>query len=399
MLQTVTGMTLATTSILLLSSLTGLAQNSFTPVQWSPQVFSLAQCGMASTTDLSGAVETVAQLLQSTTSPSSLPGSCMEIKESSPNSPSGYYTISNSSGGSVVVYCNMDDLYSCPALEQTLKGMSSTLNSLSSQSGEALLGSCKEIKSMWPDSVSDYYMISDANGHLRQVYCNMEELCGLATGWMRVAYLNMSDPLYECPPGLQTITVDNIRSCGRQETSASGGSCHSVFFPTYTLPYSHICGRVYGYQEGGVNALLAANSLTLEDPYVDGVSLTYSSPRKHIWTFAAALQENSLLGASHGCPCTSGSSQVVPSYIGNDYYCESGSSGSFSYGTVYVNDYLWDGQQCGTIELSCCQSPNLPWFNKVLSTATSDPIELRVCGNEATSNEDNPVAFYDIYVR
>ena len=58
--------------------------------------------------------------------------SCMEIKESSPVSPSGYYTISNGSGGFVVVYCNMDELYSCPSLEQTLKGFSNNLSWISS---------------------------------------------------------------------------------------------------------------------------------------------------------------------------------------------------------------------------------------------------------------------------
>ena len=56
-----------------------------------------------------------------------------------------------------------------------------------------LLHSCEEIKSNWPDSPSDFYIIADTAGHTRHVYCNMERLCGDSMGgWMRVAYLNMT---------------------------------------------------------------------------------------------------------------------------------------------------------------------------------------------------------------
>ena len=58
----------------------------------------------------------------------------------------------------------------------------------------SLLHSCEEINTNWPDSPSDYYIIADTNGHLHHVYCHMESLCNSGGGWMRVAYLNMSDP-------------------------------------------------------------------------------------------------------------------------------------------------------------------------------------------------------------
>ena len=41
----------------------------------------------------------------------------------------------------------------------------------------SLLHSCEEIKTNWPDSPSDYYIIADTNGHPRHVYCHMESLC------------------------------------------------------------------------------------------------------------------------------------------------------------------------------------------------------------------------------
>ena len=64
-----------------------------------------------------------------------------------------------------------------------------------------LLHYCEEIKNKWPDSSSDYYTIVDTNGRRRHVYCEMEQVCG-SSGWMRVAYLNMTDPSEKCPRGL-----------------------------------------------------------------------------------------------------------------------------------------------------------------------------------------------------
>ena len=66
-----------------------------------------------------------------------------------------------------------------------------------------LVHSCEEIKTNWPDSPSYYYTIADSNGHTRHVYCHMEQLCGSDEGWMRVAYLNMSDPNEKCPDGFR----------------------------------------------------------------------------------------------------------------------------------------------------------------------------------------------------
>ena len=48
----------------------------------------------------------------------------------------------------------------------------------------------------------------------------------------------------------------------------------------------------------------------------------------------------------------------------------------------------------------CCTAPGLPWFHRDYGTSTTtDYIELRVCGDQGPSNEDNPVSFYEIYVK
>ena len=106
-----------------------MTEAEFSPVKWSPSLSE--QCGEHGNPDLSGVLTTLTEMIVNNKAPSSLPKSCMEIKESSPVSPSGYYTISNGSGESgVVVYCNMDDLSSCPALEQTLSGIKKDVDSL-----------------------------------------------------------------------------------------------------------------------------------------------------------------------------------------------------------------------------------------------------------------------------
>ena len=82
-------------------------------------------------------------------------------------------------------------------------------------------------------------------------------------------------------------------------------------------------------------------------------------------------------------------------------FCESGNHASDgSYDSVpYTSDPLWDGKGCGSLESTCCAAPGLPWFHKTLDNATTDYIELRVCGDEGTANEDTPIAFYEIYIK
>ena len=259
-----------------------------------------------------------------------------------------------------------------------------------------LLHSCEKIKSTWPDSPSDYYIITDTAGHARHVYCNMEKLCGDSVGgWMRVAYLNMTDSTEDCPQGFKLYEENDIRACGRQSSG-----CQSVKFPSYSISYSQVCGRVIGYQKGSPDGIAESSLIsTIDGAYVDGVSLTRGSPRQHIWTFIAALHENIFLSNGiNECPCTSNSPINPPSFVGNDYFCESGNPTNWDY-TTFHTDPLWDGKQCGLVEKACCIVPGIPWFHKVFQQPTNDYIELRVCGNADIGNEDSPVGFYEIYVK
>uniref|UniRef100_A0A1X7UCR5 Fibrinogen C-terminal domain-containing protein n=1 Tax=Amphimedon queenslandica TaxID=400682 RepID=A0A1X7UCR5_AMPQE len=136
----------------------------------------------------------------------------------------------------------------------------------------------------------------------------------------------------------------------------------------------------------------------LNSPYIDGVSITRGSPRQHVWSLICGLTQTS--SVYYACPCNTGSSASMQSFIGNNYFCESGNpyNGISSY--LYTSDPLWDGQGCGSLESPCCNVPGIPWFHRDYgSNTTTDYIELRVCASGGTYEEDIPVGYYEIYVK
>ena len=238
----------------------------------------------------------------------------------------------------------------------------------------------------------------------------MEELCGSGGRWTRLAYLDMSDATENCPSGFKLYHPGRVRACGRATSSV--GSCVSVLFPSNGISYSQVCGRVLGYQyaspdaaDHNVGGLQSHNNIN--SYYIDGVSITRGSPRQHVWTLMTGLLESSDFNPTndgrYNCPCSQGSPQnsTLQSFIGNDYFCESGNPDDGTYDSIlYTSDPLWDGKGCGILEGNCCTSrPSLPWFNKVLNTTTTDYLELRVCADQETTSEDVPVSFYELYVK
>ena len=115
------------------------------------------------------------------------------------------------------------------------------------------------------------------------------------------------------------------------------------------------------------------------------------------WTYTAGWYETNLsLG---GCPCNNGSSISPPSFVGNDYYCES-AVGYEAYSSIlYADDLLWDGKNCNGPESTCCTNPNMPWFLKTLNETTTDDIELRVCSNTGLPDEDTPLDIIELYIK
>ena len=254
----------------------------------------------------------------------------------------------------------------------------------------ALPTSCKEIKEKQPLSPSGVYLLANTY----TAYCNMGTLCSSGGGWTRLAYLDMSNATQSCPSGFRLYQSGGVRACGRPGTNS--GSCASVQFPSNGINYTQICGRVIGYQYGDTDAVSESVN-NINSYYVDGVSITRGSPRQHVWTLYAGVSSDY---NDHGnaCPCAGGTSPQ--SFVGNNYFCESGSTNRYTFNGLFTSDPLWDGQGCRSLESSCCNVPGLPWFHRDYgSTTTTDYIELRVCGDEGTDNDDAPVGYYEIYVK
>ena len=257
--------------------------------------------------------------------------------------------------------------------------------------------SCQEIFYCFPSASSDNYQIHTPNGKSEQVYCDMEgNNCGNITGWMRVAYLNMTQPDASCPLGLAQQVKQGLTLCYR-----NGVHCPSISYATLNLSYSQVCGRILGYQRGTPDAFgnYIIHNHGIDSFYVDGVSITYgNSPRKHIWTYAGGVRQNGL--GPGQCPCNNSSLVQPPPFVGNDYFCESGTSNAPRSDVIYSSDILWDGEQCDDLEAPCCTQPNMPWFLKTLNETTTDDIELRVCANYLDSYfEDTPLQLVELFVR
>ena len=210
----------------------------------------------------------------------------------------------------------------------------------------------------------------------------------------------------ECPCGFRLYESGGVRACGRPVSS--GGSCVSVKYHSNGISYSEVCGRTVGYAYRSPDAVDRLNGQTQHNDinsfYVDGVSITHGTPRKHIWTLMAGLSENNnLSNGRYSCPCQQGSQQsaYLQSFIGNDYFCEAGLPNDYTGANIlYTSDPLWDGKQCGSLEKNCCNVSGLPWFHRVLSSnTTTDDIELRICGDESTDNEDVSLHFCEIFVK
>ena len=103
-----------------------------------------------------------------------------------------------------------------------------------------------------------------------------------------MAHIDMTRPEGTCPSPL--LTVSSPRSCS--PTSEAG--CSSVYFSTFGVPFTKVCGQAIGYQRHTVDAFGALFGLgnNIDDPYVDSLSITYDTPRGHLWTYAAGHAES-----------------------------------------------------------------------------------------------------------
>ena len=188
---------------------------------------------------------------------------------------------------------------------------------------------------------------------------------------------------------------DNVRACGRPVSTAA--SCASVNISANGQSFMKVCGRISAYQHaspdshygGGHYNHIPGNQIN--EPYLDGVSITVGTPREHIWSFYGAVYEN------YCCPQAQDGHY---NFIGTNYFCDTSNPHNQDWENAFFSDYLlWDGiAQCSTSS-TCCAPSVGPWFNTTLTSPSMSDIEVRICGDESTDNEDTPVELLEIYVK
>ena len=209
----------------------------------------------------------------------------------------------------------------------------------------AAASSCQAIHMFQPSFTSGYYWVRSSNGSSVRLYCDMTKSCGNVTGGLtRVAILNNETRHQLCT---DDFTTTNVNTRCVRSTSVAG--CSNIVFPVLNISYSHICGTVQAFWFGSPDGFTGRSSATINDNYVDGISLTYgTSSRTHIWTFIADGE-----GSNQNCP------RQLPEYIGSDYSC--------------LNPEF----SC-TSSSSTCYSP----FFRLLQQPVREDIELRLCRDQ-----------------
>ena len=220
--------------------------------------------------------------------------------------------------------------------------------------------SCQAIHKLHPSFRSGYYWVTSSNGSSVRVYCEMTKSCNNFTGGLtRVVVLND-----ETRPSICTGKFIIYQTTRCIQRSAEPG-CSHIIFPLMNMSYSHVCGTVesswYGRPDGFIGNDRNSNT-TINENYVDGISLTYGKEpsRTHIWTFIADLQS---------CP------NNIPDYVGNNNTC-----------------LKWEG--------SCSSSPKpcSPSFFRKLEQPVTEDIGMRLCRDQHQTSEGIPFGNMEIYV-
>ena len=253
--------------------------------------------------------------------------------------------------------------------------------------------SCHEIYQRNPTSRGSVgqYWIKTSEG-LFEVTCNMKLRCGgVEGGWMQVVDVDMNQN-DSCPGTWHKIYTPR-RLCLGLITAG----CASAHFYVKGVSYDQICGQAKGYQKGGVDAFQVKME-SIDAAYVNGISITLGSPRKHVWTYTAGLSDDHDDNGNNNCPCATHPGPPSPTFVGNNYYCESGNVGYRELDYYYLNDALWDGSGCGTGN-GCCAKIGMPWFYRKLPVYEDDDFEVRICKENVHQDEDIAIEQIEIYIR
>ena len=126
-------------------------------------------------------------------------------------------------------------------------------------------------------------------------------------------------------------------------------------------------------------------------------AITFGSPHKHVWTYAAGYSDNGDY-PYYNCPCAKYPGLLPPTFVQEHYYCESGNTEDAHSGTFYKYDALWDGESCSEHN-SCCSQPGMPWFFCIIPKRVEGDFEVCICTDQKYVDGAVLVEAMEIYVQ
>jgi len=214
---------------------------------------------------------------------------------------------------------------------------------------------------------SGYYMLNSESGQSVSMYCDMVKECGGITGgWMRVTNFDIGN----CPEGFRTVYLaGSQKGCALQKVEPG---CTSLFFSSFGIKYSQVCGIIRGYSTGepdGFRYNINRDRVKLYDSFVDGIVLGKES--SHIWTFTGVV-----------CNCN----RQFP-FMKESYSCDNAGCNAAA---EVCKRFLWSDSLCSKV---------LPWFYKKGLSFTSNPIRMNMCRDQSSLDEDLVIAHLELFVQ
>ena len=226
----------------------------------------------------------------------------------------------------------------------------------------------------------------------------LEDLDHVTPDWIKVVEFDLTKG-DNCPKPWRKILINGTAMCQSSHHGKPG--CPSAVFSVNGIEYNKIRGMVRGYQKGSTDSFNSYRyqRVGINGAYVDGVSITLaSSPRKHVWTYASGLSSDGYY-PDFNCPCAVVPGPSPPSFVGENYYCDSGNQGSFEYDTYHTDNPLWDGTGCENVNDNCCADVDAPWFHREFTTTRVENLEVRICANQKFDFEGVLIDQLALYVQ
>ena len=199
----------------------------------------------------------------------------------------------------------------------------------------------------------------------------------------------MDLPDASCPSPLQLRTIGSNRLCEK----TTGSSCASVTISTGGQSYTKVRGKVAAYAYRSLDAFrrLGGAGSGIDDPYVDGISITHGSPREHVWTYAGGSTN-----LDFTCPEIGNDRDITkqPAFVGKDYFCVVA-----GYLVQQDSDRFFNVPIFTTLGNCVGDCPDDLTFCVTLDESTSDDLELRLCTDQSKTDEDIFLKSYDFYVQ